>query len=100
MADTIDTLPAAIDHLTPVELTEKQKEQWGNTTSMFAWTAPGFRHLWYRMLVNNDYGYFALMTKDIPTAATDARNIMVNPDWFFGLELPRKAPRLYTTRKP
>ena len=90
MADTIDTLPAAIDHLTPVELTEKQKEQWGDSMSMFAWTAPGFRHLWYRMLVNNDHGYFALMTKDIPTAATDARNIMVNPDWFFGLELPER----------
>ena len=73
-----------------VELTPQQEQQWGDTTSMMAWNCPGFRHLWYKLLVNNDGKHYAIMTKDTPNAATDGKNIIANPDWFFSLSLPER----------
>ncbi len=58
--------------------------------SMMMWVAPGFRHLFYKLLANNDGEHTAVMTKDIPTAATDGANILLNPDWFFERSLPER----------
>ena len=75
-----------------IELTAKQKQQWGDTVSLMAWTAPGFRHLWYKLLANNNGDYTAIMADATrcPNAQTDGKNIMVNPDWFFGLSLSER----------
>jgi predicted metal-dependent peptidase len=55
--------------------------------SLMAWTAPGFRHLFYKLLCEEHNGgrskYAAVMTRDVPIAATDGYNILINPDTFF-----------------
>jgi predicted metal-dependent peptidase len=54
------------------------------------WNAPGFRHIWYKLLNNNDGNYVAVPTKSVPIAATDAKNIMINPDEFFKMSLAER----------
>jgi predicted metal-dependent peptidase len=71
-------------------LTDKQKQQWGDTTSMMAWTAPGFRHIWYKLLSKSDSQHVAVMSKRVPIAATDGQNVICNPDTFFDLGLPER----------
>lgn len=69
------------------ELTPQQKSQWDDTVRMMAWTCPGFRHLWYRMLSKSHNGggapHVAVMTSSVPIAATDGQNMIINPDKFF-----------------
>jgi predicted metal-dependent peptidase len=76
----------------PVELTREQEKKWSDTMSLMAWTAPGFRHLFYRLLANNNGKYTALMTPDCPggVACTDGRNIIANPDTFFNYSLKER----------
>ncbi len=70
-----------------IKLTPQQEEQWGSTMSLMHWTCPGFRYIFYRLLVNNKGDYQAVFTRDIPVAATDAKNILINPDRFFQYNL-------------
>lgn len=72
------------------KLTPKQKQQWGDTMSLMAWTCPGFRHIFYKLLTNNNGDYAAVPTRRIPVAATDAKNIMINPEPFFALPLKQR----------
>lgn len=74
----------------PCVLTPEQKQQWGDTMSLMAWTCPGFRHLFYKLLANNDGEYIAVPTRDVPVAATDAKNILINPDTYFALPLQQR----------
>ena len=69
--------------MTPEGLTPKQEQQWGDTKSMMVWKAPGFQHLFLKLLVNNKGDYGALMSRQVPVAATDGKNIILNPDTFF-----------------
>lgn len=75
-------------------LTPQQEAQWADTTSMMAWTAPGFRHIWYKLLstTHNAGGskHVAVCTKDVPIAATDGHNVLINPDKFFKMGLPER----------
>lgn len=71
-----------------VELTADQKRKWEEVCSLMAWVAPGFRHIWYKLLVNHDGQYSAVFTKLVPVAATDQKNILLNPDTFFAMGLP------------
>lgn len=73
--------------LTPIGLTAPQTSAWQDTMSLMAWTCPGFRHLFYKLLTNNKGNYGAVPTKGVPVAATDARNILINPDAFFAYSL-------------
>lgn len=82
-------------NLKQVDLTPDQKQKWSDTMSLMAWTAPGFRHLWYRLLQCKDGDYAAMMSKftygDIMgngdqtpgVAFTDGENIVCNPDTYF-----------------
>lgn len=70
-----------------VQLTPQQKQQWETTVSLMMWSAPGFTHLFLKLLTNNDSGSYAVFTKSVPVAATDAKNILVNPDTFFNYTL-------------
>lgn len=76
---TVDDPPEIL----PCGLTAEEKSQWGDTMSLMAWTAPGFRHIFFKLLCNNDGGYYCVPTRKVPVAATDGKNIMVNPDTFF-----------------
>jgi predicted metal-dependent peptidase len=88
MSDEGVTLePSDAPAILPCGLTEKQLEAWNSTTSMMVWTCPGFQHLWYKLLNNHGGEYTGLMTKSVPIAATDGKNIMVNPDTFFEYDL-------------
>jgi predicted metal-dependent peptidase len=78
------------DPIEPCGLTAEQKSKWGDTMSLMAWTCPGFRHLWYRLLANNDGEYIAVPSKKIPIAATDGKNILINPDTFFDYSLKER----------
>lgn len=80
-----------VDPFAPCVLTPQQEQQWGSVMSFMAWTAPGFRHLFYKMLTNNNGKYHAVFTRQVPIAATDAKNILVNPDTFFEFSLPEQA---------
>lgn len=81
--ETTEERPAIL----PCGLTAAQKAAWDSTCSMMVWTCPGFQHLWYKLLNNHSGEYTALMTKDVPIAATDGKNVMVNPDTFFEYDL-------------
>lgn len=82
-------------NLKQVTLTPDQKKKWSDTMSLMAWTAPGFRHLWYRLLQCKDGDYAAMMApftygdvkgdgdKTPAVACTDGENIICNPDTFF-----------------
>ena len=73
-----------------VELTADQKRKWEETASLMVWACPGFRHLWYKLLVNHNGKHAAVFTEDdaIPIAGTDGKNIVIKPSTFF--ELPLK----------
>lgn len=85
-----------------IPLTPEQKAQWGDTMSLMAWTAPGFRHLWYRLLQQHDGDYTAIMSdftyNDIlgngdmrpGVALTDGSNIVCNPNTFFKYSLKER----------
>lgn len=80
--------------LTPSEIDAEQARKWQDTEFMMGWTAPGFRHLFYTLLnaQNDGSKYTAIMSTDgsVPYAATDGRNIIVNPDTFFKFTLPQR----------
>src|ERR1035437_4911457 len=78
------------NELEPCVLTAAQEQQWGDTMSLLQWTAPGLRHLFYRLLTNNKGKYGAVMTRGVPVAATDAKNILINPDTFFKYSLQQR----------
>lgn len=86
----ITTEEEAPEAILPCAMTPQQKQAWGDTMSLMAWTAPGFRHLFYKLLANNDGEYAAVPTKSIPVAATDAKNILINPDRFFEMQLKER----------
>jgi len=61
---------------------------------MMQWTAPGFVHLLYKLLnaQNNldEKGYVAVHSRDVPIAATDGKNVIINPDTYYKLALPQR----------
>lgn len=90
MTNAVAAPPPDVEELQipkPCELSAQQKQQWEDTMSLMAWTCPGFRHIFYKLLSNNNGKYTVVPTRDIPVAATDAKNILVNPDPFFAYEL-------------
>lgn len=76
------------NRIAPAELTPKQRKDWEEACASFMAQAPGFRYLWTKMLCQNDsnvHRHYAVMTRDIPTCATDGFNVLVNPDFFFNV---------------
>lgn len=82
-----------MNQLTQVELTPEQNRMWEDTASLMVWTCPGFRHLWYKLMVNHNGKQAAFFTEDtdIPIAATDGKNIIIKPSTFFTLPLRQRA---------
>lgn len=75
-----------------LELSPQDTSRWEDTKSLFQWTCPGFRHLFYTLLSNNNGKHIALFTDDpqVPIAATDGKNIMINPATFFKFPLKQR----------
>lgn len=93
LADDTLALPGVEDQakaFEPCVLTPQQETMWHDTMSLMAWTAPGFRHLFYKLLVNHKGKYACFPTRRVPVAATDARNILINPDTFFKYDLKER----------
>jgi predicted metal-dependent peptidase len=79
-----------VEKLTDCGLTQKQTREWADTMSLMAWTCPGFRHIFYKLLTNHNGQYACIPTRDVPVAATDGRNILINPDTFFAYTLQER----------
>lgn len=92
--DTTETPDAEAQPIKQCTMTPQQEAKWDDTTTMMAWTAPGFRHLWYKMLAqtHNAGGskYVAVCTPEDIIAMTDGKNMILNPDNFFKLTLPER----------
>lgn len=71
-------------------LTPEQERQLSDTNSLMSWTCPGFQHIYYKLLNNNDGKYIAVPTPHVPIAATDGKNILINPETFFKLSVKER----------
>lgn len=71
----------------PCALTPKQEQDWERTRAALVWVCPAFTHIFYTMLDNANSKHIALFTKDVPIAATDGNNLLLNPDTFFKYDL-------------
>jgi predicted metal-dependent peptidase len=70
---------------TKVELTAKQRTDWETTRAAMLWHCPAFSHIFITMMANGKD--MATFTKDVPIAATDGKNLLLNPDTFFNYNL-------------
>ncbi|MFL5655947.1 MAG: VWA-like domain-containing protein [Ktedonobacteraceae bacterium] len=68
-------------------LTAAQEKAWSDTRVALVWHCPAFAHIFYSMLDNANTKHVAMFTKDVPVAATDGINLLLNPDTFFNYNL-------------
>jgi predicted metal-dependent peptidase len=73
-----------------VELTPAQEILWEQTRAKLLWQAPAFTFIFYEMLNNADSKHIAMFTKEVPIAATDGSNMILNPDTFFKYDLDER----------
>jgi len=71
-------------------LTPTQEKKWSDTRVNLLWFCPAFTHIFYTMLDNADSRHIALFTKEVPIAATDGVNLILNPDTFFEYNLQER----------
>lgn len=85
--DPVEGEPIVDEKLTPEQL-----QKWSNITAMMQWTAPGFTHLFFRLLVEQHQDGKAVhgpvFSRRVPIAATDGSNVILNPDTFFAFTIP------------
>jgi Schitoviridae HNH endonuclease len=70
--------------------TPEWNQQWADTVSFLSWRAPGFRHLFYKLLSNTKDGR-PVLSRLVDVAATDGKNVIVNPDVYFAMKLKQRA---------
>ena len=68
-------------------LTPQQEKLWSDTRVALVWNCPAFAHIFFSMLDNASTKYVAMFTRDVPIAATDGSNMLLNPDTFFKYNL-------------
>lgn len=73
--------------ITTVELSAEDKRKWIETRSALLWTAPAFTHILFSMLNPSKGELAAVFTEDVPIAATDGSNLILNPKTFFNYTL-------------
>lgn len=66
-----------------VELTAQQMKMWGDTRAAMIWHCPAFSHIFYTMMSKNNSEHVAVFTTEVPIAATDGKNLLLNPETFF-----------------
>jgi len=75
---------------TRAKLTPQQQRQWSETLAAINWIAPGYTHLLYTMMIQDDGITVAMFTEDLPPhccAATDGVQLIFKPSEFFALTL-------------
>ena len=80
--------------ITAITLSPEDKRKWIETRSALLWTAPAFTHLLFSMLNPTKGELAAVFTEDVPIAATDGSNLILNPKTFFKYTL---AERIFIT---
>ena len=90
-SDTSDTEPETTAITSTEKLSAENAKKWDDTMAMIQWCAPGFRHIWYKLLVQDGNEYNAVMSKRVPVAATDGQNLIINPDTFFEYKIRERA---------
>jgi predicted metal-dependent peptidase len=83
-----------IDKINELEPTRDQLQKWTETRALTIHAAAAFAHIFFTMMGKGKNGRMATFTDSIPTAATDGKNLLVNPSWFFSMELKE---RLFVT---
>lgn len=76
--------------ITHVVLSPEDKRKWIETRSALLWTAPAFTHLLFSMLNPTKGELAAIFTEDVPIAATDGSNLILNPKTFFKYPLMQR----------
>lgn len=76
--------------LQPAKLTDAQQRKWIETRSALLWRAPAFTHLLFSMLNPTKGELAALFTEEVPIAATDGVNLILNPKTFFEFSLDER----------
>jgi predicted metal-dependent peptidase len=76
--------------ITHIELSPEDKRRWSETRACLLWTAPAFTHLLFSMLNPNGGELAAVFTEDVPIAATDGSNLILNPKTFFKYSLAER----------
>lgn len=86
-AKTAPTPPGAMQR---IELTDAQKRKWIETRSALLWKCPAFSHILFSMLNPERGELAAIFTDQIPIAATDGSNLILNPAKFFDFTLDER----------
>lgn len=76
--------------INPTTLTEAQKRKWIETRSALLWRCPAFTHILFSMLNPSKGELAAIFTLDVPIAATDGSNLILNPEKFFEFALDER----------
>lgn len=67
----------------PVKITPEQAELWLTVRAKFLWEAPYFSDIFYRLMNPQGTEHVVSWTDEVPIAATDGVNILINPATFF-----------------
>lgn len=81
--------PNVLGMLNRVKLSDAQSKKWDDTRTAMLWHAPAFSHIFYTLLQNTgdkDSAVF-IDNKEIPVAAVDGSNVIINVDGFFAFNL-------------
>ncbi len=76
--------------ITQVTLTDTQKRKWIETRSALLWKCPAFTYILFQMLNPTKGELAAVFTDQVPIAATDGSNLILNPAKFFEFNLDER----------
>lgn len=81
--------------ITTVELDPSQDKLWEETRTALLYRVPYWSHLLYTMLHHRGGKLVAIFTPEVPIAATDGRNMLLNPTTFFDTKTYSLANRVF-----
>ena len=90
MTSVAPAQPTTRNTLTECDVTPQQLRLWTETRAAFLWNCPAFSHVLYTMMAKQGSEHIAMFSKDVPYAATDGVNVIINPDTFFKLPLAER----------
>lgn len=76
--------------ITPATLTDVQRRKWIETRSALLWRCPAFTYILFQMLNPTKGELAAIFTDQVPIAATDGANLILNPEKFFEFNLDER----------
>lgn len=73
-----------------IEIDAATKRKWIETRSALLWSCPAFTHILFSMLNPSKGELAAIFTDEVPIAATDGENLILNPTKFFTYTLSER----------